>query len=109
MTDLPLPLLARGKVRELYEVDAEHLLLVDSGSARFAEDATTAPRNHVDADRIVRQGMVYAEAGSVELRVADNVFTNLVAAQNLPHHAQIAGHADTDQHDWQVSADAVLP
>ena len=27
---LPLPLLARGKVRELYEVDAEHLLLVAS-------------------------------------------------------------------------------
>ena len=30
MTDLPLPLLARGKVRELYEVDEEHLLLVAS-------------------------------------------------------------------------------
>jgi len=29
-TDLPLPLLARGKVRELYEVDDEHLLLVAS-------------------------------------------------------------------------------
>ena len=28
--DLPLPLLARGKVRELYEVDSEHLLLVAS-------------------------------------------------------------------------------
>ena len=27
---LPLPLLARGKVRELYEVDSEHLLLVAS-------------------------------------------------------------------------------
>ena len=30
MSDLPLPLLARGKVRELYEVDADHLLLVAS-------------------------------------------------------------------------------
>ncbi len=30
MTDLPLPLLARGKVRELYEVDADQLLLVAS-------------------------------------------------------------------------------
>jgi phosphoribosylaminoimidazole-succinocarboxamide synthase len=30
MTALPLPLLARGKVRELYEVDDEHLLLVAS-------------------------------------------------------------------------------
>jgi phosphoribosylaminoimidazole-succinocarboxamide synthase len=30
VTDLPLPLLARGKVRELYEVDDEHLLLVAS-------------------------------------------------------------------------------
>ena len=30
MTDLPLPLLARGKVRELYEVDDQHLLLVAS-------------------------------------------------------------------------------
>ena len=30
MTDLPLTLLARGKVRELYEVDDEHLLLVAS-------------------------------------------------------------------------------
>jgi phosphoribosylaminoimidazole-succinocarboxamide synthase len=28
--DLPLPLLARGKVRELYEVDDDHLLLVAS-------------------------------------------------------------------------------
>jgi phosphoribosylaminoimidazole-succinocarboxamide synthase len=28
VTDLPLPLLARGKVRDVYEVDAEHLLLV---------------------------------------------------------------------------------
>jgi phosphoribosylaminoimidazole-succinocarboxamide synthase len=30
MTDLPLPLVARGKVRELYAVDDEHLLLVAS-------------------------------------------------------------------------------
>jgi phosphoribosylaminoimidazole-succinocarboxamide synthase len=30
VADLPLPLLARGKVRELYEVDDEHLLLVAS-------------------------------------------------------------------------------
>jgi phosphoribosylaminoimidazole-succinocarboxamide synthase len=30
VTDLPLPLLARGKVRELYAVDEEHLLLVAS-------------------------------------------------------------------------------
>jgi len=30
VTDLPLPLLARGKVRELYEVDADLLLLVAS-------------------------------------------------------------------------------
>ena len=30
MTDLPLPLVARGKVRELYAVDDDHLLLVAS-------------------------------------------------------------------------------
>ena len=30
MTELPLPLLARGKVRDVYEVDADHLLLVAS-------------------------------------------------------------------------------
>ena len=30
MSELPLPLLARGKVRELYEADDEHLLLVAS-------------------------------------------------------------------------------
>jgi phosphoribosylaminoimidazole-succinocarboxamide synthase len=30
VTDLPLPLVARGKVRELYAVDDEHLLLVAS-------------------------------------------------------------------------------
>jgi phosphoribosylaminoimidazole-succinocarboxamide synthase len=30
VTDLPLPLLARGKVRELYAVDDDHLLLVAS-------------------------------------------------------------------------------
>ncbi len=29
-SELPLPLLRRGKVREVYEVDAEHLLLVAS-------------------------------------------------------------------------------
>jgi phosphoribosylaminoimidazole-succinocarboxamide synthase len=29
-SDLPLPVLRRGKVREVYEVDAERLLLVAS-------------------------------------------------------------------------------
>ncbi|MCB9929003.1 MAG: hypothetical protein H6844_06280 [Alphaproteobacteria bacterium] len=52
----------------------EDLELIQNGSARFAEDnGVIPPGDHVDADRIFAHGMIYAEQGSVELRVADDV------------------------------------
>ena len=52
---------------------AQYLDLIDHGSARFAEGSDTIPGTHTDANRIFDHGQVYAETGSVELRVGDDV------------------------------------
>ena len=62
----------RLTVRESTDLD-ENFVLRHSGSARFAEDATTLPGDDPDADRIVAHGQVFAEQGSVILRVGDDV------------------------------------
>ena len=59
-------------VRDSTDTD-EHLQLVDSGSARFAESNTRAPGNQPDAPRAVPHGQIFAEKGAVTLRVGDNV------------------------------------
>ena len=48
-SDLPLPLLRRGKVREVYEVDAEHLLLVASDRVSAFDVVMREPIPHKGA------------------------------------------------------------
>lgn len=62
----------RITVRESADLD-EHLELLHSGSARFAESTTSRPTNLPDAERQIPNGQIFAEAGSVTLRVGDNV------------------------------------
>jgi len=52
----------------------ENLLLIDNGSARFAESA--ARQGHTDDPRVVLQGQIFAEAGSIALNVGDNIMTD---------------------------------
>jgi len=78
---------------------AENLYLVEQGQARFAEDNTTANGNQPDAQRSVPHGQIFAEQGSVELRVGDNVFTDanaeIIAAQGIVIRGD---HVDNDTH-----------
>jgi len=78
---------------------AENLYLVEQGQARFAEDNTTANGNQPDAQRSVPRGQIFAEQGSVELRVGDNVFTDanaeIIAAQGIVIRGD---HVDNDTH-----------
>ena len=62
----------RITVRESAELD-EDLFLIRNGTANFAEDNTTVPGNDADHLRSVPVGTVFAETGSVELRVGDDL------------------------------------
>jgi len=62
-------------VRESADLD-ENLLLIDHGTALFAEDNDTLPGNQPDSLRSVPKGQVFAEKGNVTLRAGDNVFTD---------------------------------
>ncbi|WP_203230655.1 calcium-binding protein [Agromyces humi] len=62
----------RITVRESAELD-EDLYLIRNGSANFAEDNSTVPGNNPDHLRDIPNGTVFAEQGSVELRVGDDV------------------------------------
>ncbi len=62
-------------VRESADVD-EHLILVHSGNARFAEANDRAPANQTDADRIIDNGSIFAEQGKVTLLVGDSIQTD---------------------------------
>ena len=62
----------RITVRETGAID-EDLFLIRNGTANFAEDDTTAPTNDADHPRVIPNGTVLAETGSVELRVGDDV------------------------------------
>ena len=77
----------------------EDLYLIKLGSARFAEDDTTVPGNDLDAPRTIPKGQVFAEAGSVELRVGDDVTIH----QNAEILANLGivlrgDHGDADLH-----------
>ena len=52
------------------------LLLVDSGTARFAESNSRSPGLQQDSPRIVPHGLIFAEAGTVTLRAGDGVRTD---------------------------------
>ncbi len=62
----------RLTVRESVQLD-EDLYLVASGTARFAESNTRGPQNDGDAPRGIPHGTIFAEQGSVELRVGDDI------------------------------------
>ncbi len=51
----------------------EDLFLIRNGTANFAEDNTTVPTNDADHPRVIPNGTVLAETGSVELRVGDDI------------------------------------
>jgi hypothetical protein len=63
----------RLTVRESTPDTDEDLYLIEDGSAQFAEDNDTAPGDDNDALRIIPRGQIFAETGSVELRVGDDV------------------------------------
>ena len=76
----------RITVRESAELD-EDLFLIRNGTANFAEDNTTVPGNDADHLRSVPVGTVFAETGSVELRVGDDLtlHQNTQILANLSH------------------------
>ncbi|MEQ1826278.1 MAG: hypothetical protein ABL921_10035, partial [Pirellula sp.] len=83
-------------------VQGENFELLPSGEARFAENNSTVPGNHIDADRMVPIGQVFAEAGAVTLRVGDNITLD-------PHSQIIAARAidifgDINATDATISA-----
>ncbi len=77
----------------------EDLYLVKHGSADFAEDNTTLPGNNADHLRPIPNGTIYAELGSVELRVADDVVTHqnsqIVAGTSIDIRGGDYGNLDT--------------
>src|SRR3954469_2917093 len=93
---LPLPLLRRGKVREVYEVDAEHLLLV-------ASDRVSA-FDVVMREAIPRKGAVLTQISAFWFeRLASVVPSHFLTArterilQRIPalarHAAELAGRS----------------
>ncbi len=93
MTDLPLPLLARGKVRELYEVDAGHLLLV--ASDRLSAYDVVLPTAIPDKGAVLTGLSVWWFD-----QLADVVPNHLVTARTAdfpgllqPYADQLRGHA----------------
>lgn len=93
---LPLPLLRRGKVREVYEVDAEHLLLV-------ASDRVSA-FDVVMAEPIPRKGAVLTQVSAYWFEHLHGVLPShyVTAATDrildrlpdlIPHRAEVAGRS----------------
>lgn len=89
----------RITVRETTDTD-EHLFLLASGTVRFAESDARAPGLDPDAPRSVPNGTIFAEAGSVTLRVGDNVDTHA--------HSQILANLFIDVYG-DATAAALLP
>lgn len=87
---LPLPLLRRGKVREVYEVDATHLLLV-------ASDRVSA-FDIVMAEPIPQKGAVLTQASAFWFRrlasVVPSHFVTASTAEILARLPALAGYAD---------------
>jgi phosphoribosylaminoimidazole-succinocarboxamide synthase len=93
---LPLPLLRRGKVREVYEVDAEHLLLV-------ASDRVSA-FDVIMGEPIPRKGAVLTQVSAFWFELLRDVLPShyVTAATDrilerlpdlIPHRAEVAGRA----------------
>jgi phosphoribosylaminoimidazole-succinocarboxamide synthase len=93
---LPLPLLRRGKVREVYEVDAEHLLLV-------ASDRVSA-FDVIMREAIPSKGAVLTQISAFWFeRLVDVIPSHVITAhtdeivaripQLVPHRAEVVGRA----------------
>ena len=87
MTDLPLPLIARGKVRELYAVDDEHLLLV--ASDRLSAYDVVLPTPVPDKGAVLTGLSVWWFS-----QLADVVPDHLVTARVAEYPEVLAPHAD---------------
>ncbi len=89
-TDLPLPLVRRGKVREVYEVDATTLLLV-------ASDRVSA-FDVVMAEPVPRKGEVLTQISAFWFRqlqgTADSHFITADTAEILRRVPALAAHRD---------------
>lgn len=95
-TSLPLPLVRRGKVRDVYEVDADHLLLVATDRVSAFDVVMREPVPHKGAvltqltawwlrqlEGELEHHMISADAGEIVRRVPTLA----------PHRAEIAGRA----------------
>ena len=87
MTPVPLPLLARGKVRELYEVDDDHLLLVASDRISAYDVVLPTP---VPDKGAVLTGLSLWWFGQLRDLVPDH----LVTADVAEYPSSLAGVAD---------------
>jgi phosphoribosylaminoimidazole-succinocarboxamide synthase len=87
VTDLPLPLLARGKVRELYAVDQDHLLLV--ASDRLSAYDVVLPTAIPDKGAVLTGLSVWWFA-----QLADVVPNHLVSARVTDYSGVLQPHAD---------------
>src|SRR5690606_22818556 len=88
-------------VRESSDLD-EDLLLLQSGQTLFAEDGSTSPGNHADSPRIVPNGQIFAEGGSVTLLVGDDV--NLHQNSEILAAEGIAVYGDANATDGVLSS-----
>jgi phosphoribosylaminoimidazole-succinocarboxamide synthase len=87
VTDLPLPLLARGKVRELYEVDDQHLLLI--ASDRLSAYDVVLPTPVPDKGAVLTGLSVWWFE-----QLADLVPNHLVTARVADFPASLQPHAE---------------
>src|SRR4029079_7715508 len=91
---LPLPLVRRGKVREVYEVDADHLLLVASDRVSAFDVVMREP--------IPRKGAVLTQVSASCFELLAEVYTSLFITARTeeilarlpalrPHAGEMAG------------------
>src|SRR5215208_1723712 len=87
---LPLPLLRRGKVREVYEVDADHLLLVASDRVSAFDIIMREP--------IPRKGAVLTQVSAFWFErlhgIVPSHYVTATAADILARVPALAGRAD---------------
>ena len=108
---LPLPLLRRGKVREVYEVDADHLLLVASDRVSAFDVVMREP--------IPRKGAVLTQVSAFWFERLAEVFpSHFVTARTeeilarlpalRPHAAEMAGRSMLVRRTTPVAFECVV-
>jgi phosphoribosylaminoimidazole-succinocarboxamide synthase len=95
---LPLPLLRRGKVREVYEVDAEHLLLVASDRVSAFDVVMREP--------IPRKGAVLTQLSAFWFERLKDVFpSHYITARTAEILARVPGLSGVEE---QIAGRAML-